>query len=74
METLGFWMVLAGALLVSGGMVTGEKICDWMEKKLTIPWYVLRLASMIIGGILVAVGWQISCVGYHGCYIVHPLE
>ena len=72
MEMLGFWIMLAGELMVATLLLPARAL-DWAEKRLHAPWWAQALMPAL-GAILIMIGLQMCFVASHGRWSGYPFD
>lgn len=79
-ETCGFWLGLAGWLILGvtcvcmmGPARWASGLTNFLERRLGIPWYV-QMCIPAIGLLMLAVGMHMTFLGGKGRYPGYPLD
>ena len=73
MEMIGFWIAFCGQMMLLLSIFSSDKMVQWVEQKLRVPWYV-QIFTPAVGVLMAMAGWHAWCIGNQGRYPGYPLD
>lgn len=72
-EMVGFWIGFTGWILLLSNVFMGDKLIQWVEKRLYIPWYI-TICTPVAGIMMALIGWGVWASGSQAHYPGYPLN